>query len=299
MSSLLTNEQYAIFIDLMERNKTNREVRANLGFSESRACRYILFYRLHGKEDFYQYYVLEIRPKYTVQELRAIAEYLFVNGIAVDRGAILFKAPRGFLYDFFEERRRTGKPLAEPARPPELHGPGAEAEEKRQKAIDRNDKQPDGRPRKRLGREDIVSHSFELPEDDSSLPEPVQPRMGKALKPVPTGRGKKKMRNSTVEAQNKEQRLIRKMQAGDGEKEKLGTLGDVIDHILGPFPKGIPAKEWKPGKGRRCEIDVFSESFKDLPPDVQVKAYEIYTNKMRVREAAGKKLGALILDGRL
>lgn len=301
--SLLTSEQYATFIELMESNKTNREVRATLGFSESQACRFILFYRMHGKEEFYQYHVLGERPKRQKDDLRGIAEYLHVNGIAVDRGAIMFKVSRGFLYDLLEERRQTGKPLAEPVSPPTLHGPEAEAEKKALEAGAKRKGEGEraaSTSRKRLGREDIVSRSFELPDDYSSLPEPVQPRMGRALSPVPTGRGKRKMRNRTVEAQNKEQRLLRKAQAeGNDKKQSTGTIGDIIDKILGPFPKGTPAKEWKPGKGQRCDIDIYSEGFGELPFDVREKAYKIHAEKHRVREAAGKKLSALILDGKL
>lgn len=97
------------------------------------------------------------------------------------------------------------------------------------------------------------------------------------------------------------QRLLRKKQDEENDmndmndmKQEPATLGDIVDNILGPFPKGIPARKWKQGKG--YDIDISSEGFKDLPLDVRLKAYKLFVHKMSVREAAVRKIEYKFFD---
>lgn len=292
---MLSEQEYEQFIHLMESGATNRELRTYMKYSESRACREILFYRIHGKKAFYEYYVKNVKPKYTKDELRSIAEYLYLNNIAVDRGAIIFKASRGHLYDLIAERRQTGKPLAEPATLPELHGT-----EGREFSRAQNSDEEASEPR--LKGDSFIVKSFALPEASSppvAPPEHELPRIGKARAPVSTGRVPKKMRNRELMEQNKEQAALKARTSDTKECDPIKTpcyqtLGDLANDIIGPFPKGIPAKEWSRKKHHQYDIDIESEGFKELPPEVQCKAYELHFKKCAVREAALKKLYALV-----
>lgn len=290
----LTIEQFDKISNLIESGANNAEIRKQIDLSESVAVRTLLFYRYHGKEESYDYLVNTNHPSYTKEELEAITERLYLDNISVDRGAIMFKASRKTLYSLMNKRRQSGKPLATPCELPKFSG---------ELGIDPPDKSKPKR-QSRLTGDQIILQSYPLPlEQELLLPTPSEyPKIGTASAPVQSGRCKKKMRNKAVQDQNREQEFLQSIQdkpVSNAETSGDVLLGSIVSNVLGEFPKGIPASQYKPGKGRSFDIDVESEGFENLPIDVQNKAYKIHKNKMEMWCAAIKKLHALALKNHL
>ena len=286
----LTNNQFDLFVNLMDARATCKDVRLQLGLSESVAVRLMSFYRFHSKEETYDYYVAGNHPNYTEEELKNITERLFLDNIAVDRGAIMFKASRKNLYTLMAKRKASEAALAIPCEIPKFSGElGQELPE-----IQR------GTRKTSFAGDQIVLHTFPIPEEPPAVPCPDFPRVGKATAPVKSGRCKKKMRNKTVSEQNKQQKAIIEQHKESEKQEPVNeTLGDVADRILGEFPKGIPASQYRSCQGRTCDIDIYSDGFDELPQDVQIKAYKIYNQKIKLWVSALKKLRALVLQRHL
>ena len=240
------------------------------------------FYKFHGKEETYDYYVAENHSNYTEDELKSITERLFLDNIAVDRGAIMFKASRKNLYSLMAKRKASEAALAVPCEIPKFSGElGQESPE-----IQRGTRK--------------TSFAGGQTDEPPTVPCPDLPRVGKATAPVKSGRCKKKMRNKTVSEQNKQQKAIIEQHKESEKQEPVNeTLGDIAERILGEFPKGIPASQYRPCQGRTCDIDIYSDGFDELPQYIQIKAYKIYNQKTNILVSALKKLKALVLQRHL
>ena len=286
----LTNNQFDLLVNLMKEGATCKDVRLQLQLSESVAVRLMSFYKFHGKEETYDYYVAENHPNYTEDELKSITERLFLDNIAVDRGAIMFKASRKNLYSLMAKRKASEAALAVPCEIPKFSGElGQESPE-----IQR------GNRKTSFAGGQTVLRTFPIPDEPPTVPCPDLPRVGKATAPVKSGRCKKKMRNKTVSEQNKQQKAIIEQHKESEKQEPVNeTLGDIAERILGEFPKGIPASQYRPCQGRPCDIDIYSDGFDELPQDIQIKAYKIYNQKTNILVSALKKLKALVLQRHL
>ena len=88
--------------------------------SSSVITRWCLFYKLHGREKFIDYFARAKGPEYTDQDYLQILEYAVTSGTPIDRTWVIFACSRRKLEKLSARRKRGHQwPQVEPATPPQ------------------------------------------------------------------------------------------------------------------------------------------------------------------------------------
>ena len=127
---VLSVEQAESFCDTYEALHTPQKpdgtrlqaLRQAIGVNKSSSVltRWCLFYKLHGREKFIDYFARAKGPEYTDQDYLKILEYAVTTGSPIDRTWVIFACSRRKLEKLSANRKKGHKwPQVEPATPPQ------------------------------------------------------------------------------------------------------------------------------------------------------------------------------------
>ena len=101
------------------RNDALREAIGQTDKSSSSVLRWSLFYKLHGREKFIDYFARAIMPDYTQQDYLKILEFAVTTETPIDRTWVIFRCSRRRLETLSARRKKAKEwPQVEPAEPP-------------------------------------------------------------------------------------------------------------------------------------------------------------------------------------